>query len=118
MKSAGVQQTHHLHGQHQNTKVKTMRVSMPRPSPRIIEQDTAGDDRPLEIPGFFSFEILITSITDCLQGIRWEMPRHVPSATIGSAPQSLAGALMDNEVADENEVPEAGLFGLFANLDP
>eukprot|EP00434_Breviolum_minutum_P006520 symbB.v1.2.005755.t1/scaffold307.1/size232847/20 len=63
--------------------VKTMRVSMPRPSPRIIEQDTAGDDR-----------------------IRWEMPRHVPSATIGSAPQSLAGALMDNEVADENEVPE------------
>lgn len=63
MKSAGVQQTHRL-GQHQNTKVKTMRVSMPRPSPRIIEQDTAGDDRPLEIPGFFSFEILITSITD------------------------------------------------------
>ena len=63
--------------------VKTMRVSMPRPSPRIIEQDTAGDDR-----------------------IRWEMPRHVPSATIGSAPPSLAGALMENEVADENEVPE------------
>ena len=46
------------------------------------------------------------------------MPRHEPSATIGSAPPSLAGALMDNEVADENEVPEAGLFGLFANLDP
>jgi len=63
--------------------VKTMRLSMPRPSPRIMEQDTAGDDR-----------------------IRWEMPRHVPSATIGSAPPSLAGALMDNEVADENEVPE------------
>ena len=92
-------------------KVKTMRVSMPRPSPRIIEQDTAGDDRPLEIPGFFSFEILITSIADLsrfLQGIRWEMPRHEPSATIGSAPPSLAGALMENEVADENEVPEAG----------
>lgn len=63
--------------------VKTMRLSMPQPAPQVMEQGTAGDDR-----------------------IQWQLPEHVPSATIGSAPASLAGALMDEEVADENEVPE------------
>lgn len=73
--------------------VKTMRLSMPSmPSmpqpalpqaPQVIEQGTAGDDR-----------------------IQWQPPEHVPLATIGSAPASLAGALMDEEVQDENEVPQ------------
>lgn len=72
--------------------VKTMRLSMPSmPSmpqalaqePQAMEQGTAGDDR-----------------------IQWQPPSHVPVATIGSAPASLAGALMDEEVNDENEVPQ------------
>lgn len=32
---------------------------------------------------------------------------YEPGPTIGAAPPSLAGALMDDEVADDNEVPEA-----------
>jgi len=61
---------------------KNLRLSMPQ-SQQLLEQGTAGDDR-----------------------VQWQMPKHVPGPTIGSAPLSLAGALNDEAVTDDNEVAE------------
>jgi len=40
----------------------------------------------------------------------------VPLATIGSAPASLAGALMDEEVQDENEVPQVRVWSPWGSV--
>lgn len=62
--------------------VKNVRLKMPAPQ-RLVSLDTAGDDH-----------------------VQWEMPPHTPGLMIGSNSTSLAGGLLDEEVVDENEVPE------------
>lgn len=62
--------------------VKNVRLKMPAPQ-RLVSLDTAGDDH-----------------------VQWEMPPHTPGLMIGSNSSSLAGGLLDEEVVDENEVPE------------
>jgi len=65
------------------TSVKNVKLLMPQMPRRRVGFGTAGDDR-----------------------VGWPLPKHTPGLLIGAHPPSLAGALVDDEILDQNEVPD------------